>query len=181
MTGAAWCGVLVYAGALFAESYGASSAVAAAVLAVAAAAYLPANLLLRRWVDRHARPLLVALGLAGAAGTAAFGGLREGIWPSAALLAALFFIAGGRTLDGSAFGLAAAGEERLAVMGIPAAALQVGYLLGAAIGGLAVSLGGYELLGWTLSALFVAGVLPHTWALASPQLRPAAAARPALA
>ncbi len=44
---------------------------------------------------------------------------------------------------------------------IRAAAIQFGYLLGAAAGGVALALGGYPAVGAVLAALFLTGALPH--------------------
>jgi predicted MFS family arabinose efflux permease len=52
-------------------------------------------------------------------------------------------------------------EDRVAVMSLRAAANQLGYLLGAAVGGLALTLGGFSALGLTLAALFAAAALIH--------------------
>jgi predicted MFS family arabinose efflux permease len=73
------------------------------------------------------------------------------------LFAACMAAIGGRTIAGSAFGLDAAPDQRVAVMGLRAAAVQFGYLLGAAAGGAALATGGYGLLGATLGVLFLIG------------------------
>ena len=91
---AAWGGTLVFSGALFIESYGASAATVGVVLAAGAAAYFPGSFLVRRNLDDAARPLLIGLALALALGVAAFGTLRPGIVFSAALFAVLVFLAG---------------------------------------------------------------------------------------
>jgi predicted MFS family arabinose efflux permease len=162
----AWAGTLVYAGALFVESYGTSVAVTGLVLGGAAVAYVPGSLLFRRWVERAARPLLVGLALAAAGAAVAFGTARPSLAVSAGLFAVLAFVNGARTIAGSTFGLDAAPDQRLAVMGVRAAATQFGYLGGAALGGLALALGGYPALGWTLAALFALAAAPHVAALA---------------
>jgi predicted MFS family arabinose efflux permease len=46
-------------------------------------------------------------------------------------------------------------------MSMRAAANQLGYLLGAAAGGLALTLGGFPALGVALAALYAAAVLIH--------------------
>jgi predicted MFS family arabinose efflux permease len=46
-------------------------------------------------------------------------------------------------------------ERRLAVMGLRAAALQFGYLVGSAAGGVALAAGGYPALGVLLGSLCV--------------------------
>ena len=61
---AAWVGTLVFVGALFVESYGSSVAATGLILGAGALVYIPGNLLFRRWVDTHPRPLLVGLALA---------------------------------------------------------------------------------------------------------------------
>ncbi|MBA2742168.1 MAG: hypothetical protein H0U46_09180 [Actinobacteria bacterium] len=45
--------------------------------------------------------------------------------------------------------------------GVRTAALQLGYFVGAAIGGIALAAGGYTSLGLAFAVLFVAGALPH--------------------
>jgi len=57
----AWAGTLVFAGALFVESYGASTATAGFLLGLAAVAYLPGNMLARRHVEGSARLLAAEL------------------------------------------------------------------------------------------------------------------------
>jgi predicted MFS family arabinose efflux permease len=46
-------------------------------------------------------------------------------------------------------------------MGIRTSATQLGYLLGAGLGGLALTFGGYGALGLTFAALYVLAVVPH--------------------
>jgi predicted MFS family arabinose efflux permease len=45
--------------------------------------------------------------------------------------------------------------------GVRTAALQFGYFVGAAVGGLALAAGGFTALGLTLAALFVGATIPH--------------------
>jgi predicted MFS family arabinose efflux permease len=168
---AAWGGTLVFSGALFIESYGASAATVGAVLAGGAAAYLPGSFLVRRHLADAAQPLVVGLGLALAVAVAAFGTIRPGVAFSAALFAALVFLAGGRALAGSAIGLDAAPEDKMAVTSIRAAATQFGYLLGAAVAGGALAAGGYAALGLTQAAMFAAAALAPIAIAATSRLR----------
>ena len=101
----AWVGTLIFVGALFVESYGLSVTATGFVLAVGALVYVPGNLLFRRWVDDHPRTLLVGLALSSAIAVAALGALRQNVWWSLAIFSVLSFLAGGRTLAGSARGL----------------------------------------------------------------------------
>ena len=157
----AWAGSLVFIGALFVESYGLSVAATGLVLGAGAVFYVPGNLVFRRLVDEHDRALLVLLALGGAATVVLLFALRRDARISFALFAVLAFIAGGRTLAGSARGLELAPELRLGVTGIRTAALQLGYFGGAAAGGAALAAGGYTALGIALGILFVGATVPH--------------------
>jgi predicted MFS family arabinose efflux permease len=118
-------------------------------------------MLFRRWVDRHDRRLLVLLALSAAATVAVLGAVRPSVWFSLGMFALLSFIAGGRTLAGSARGLGLAPALRLGVTGVRTAALQLGYFVGAGVGGLALAAGGYGAVGLAFSALFVGAAVPH--------------------
>jgi predicted MFS family arabinose efflux permease len=156
-----WAGALVYMGALLVESYDLSIAATGLALGFGALIYVPGNFLFRRWVDRHGRLLLVALALAAAVTVASLGAFRPSVWVSVGLFALLCFIAGGRTLAGSARGLGLAPELRLGVTGVRAAAIQAGYFVGAAVGGIALAAGAYTAVGLAFAALFVGAAIPH--------------------
>lgn len=157
----AWTGMLVYSGALLIESYGLSLRATGALLGIVFIAYFPGTILFRRWVDRLAQRLLVGLALAGAVVAALIGVLRPAAWVSVVLLAAYVFVNSGRTISGSAFGLDAAPDKAVAAMGLRASATQLGYLVGSALGGIALHFGGYPVLGATFAALYVLAVVPH--------------------
>ena len=161
----AWAGTLVFGGALFVESYGVSLTSVGIILAGIAVAYLPGNILFRRWLDGRSRALLVGLALALAGGVLAFGSLRVSVTASFWIFAVLAFLGGGRTIVGSALGLDIAGDQKMTAMSIRTASLQFGYLVGAALGGVALGAGGYSALGIVLAGLFVAGAVPHALAL----------------
>jgi MFS transporter, DHA1 family, inner membrane transport protein len=160
LASSAWVGTLVFSGALFTESYSASTAVTGVVLAGAAAAYVAGNVFFRRVVACRAYTLLVRLSVALALGVALFGIVRPALPVSLAFFAATAFVAGGRTLIGSAVGLDAAPQRRLAVMGARAAAAQLGYFVGSAAAGGALSAGGYPGFGVALGVLFLVSALP---------------------
>ncbi len=156
-----WAGALVYMGALLVESYDLSIAATGLALGFGALVYVPGNFLFRRWVDAHGRLLLVALALSAAVTVALLGAFRPSVWVSVGLFAVLCFIAGGRTLAGSARGLGLAPELRLGVTGVRAAAIQAGYFVGGAVGGAALAIGGYGTLGLAFAGLFVGAAIPH--------------------
>jgi MFS transporter, DHA1 family, inner membrane transport protein len=168
---AAWGGTLVFSGALFLESYETTPGTVGLLLAAGAAAYFPGNFLARRWVARAGRGLLVGLALLLAGGVVVFGAVRPSLAVSGFLFAALVFLAGGRTMAGSAIGLDAAPEHKLAVTSIRAAATQFGYLLGAGAAGAALATGGYPALGATQATLFLAAAVPHVLIAASARTR----------
>lgn len=157
----AWAGTLVYAGAILVESYGSSLTVTGIVLAGAAAAAMAGNFFTRRLLPGGIRRLLIALALAAGVGVVLLGVLRERLWVSIVVLCVLALLGGARTLAGSALGLEAAPDDRLAVMGLRTAANQYGYLVGSAAGGAAIAASGYGALGVVFGAFFLLAAAPH--------------------
>lgn len=104
---------------------------------------------------------VVGLALASAVAVALLGAFRAGTGTSLGLFAWLAFLAGGRTLAGSARGLDLAPVLRLGVTGVRTAALQFGSFVGAAVGGVALAAGGFTALGLAFAALFVLAAIPH--------------------
>ncbi len=159
LANAAWAGTLVYAGALFAESYGTSTKLTGCLLAVAAVAYVAGNLSFRRLIRMEPRRMLALLAVLLAVTDGLFGATRAGLAASTALVASAAFVAGGRTIVASAFALATAPEIRPAVTGLRAATMQFGYFAGSIAGGAALTMGGYNALGATMGALFLAAAI----------------------
>src|SRR5206468_11209842 len=98
LANAAWAGTLVFAGALFAESYGTPTTLTGCLLAVAAVAYVGGNLLGRRLVADEPRRVLVSLAVLLAVTDSLFGAASTAIATSTALFAGAAFVAGGRAL-----------------------------------------------------------------------------------
>lgn len=164
----AWLGLLVYAGALFADTYDSSPAAIGGLLALAAVSFALGNFVFRRLVPAVTATTLVRLALGLALLAALFGGFRPAPELSAALLAAASFLGGGRTLLGNAYGLAHAHEHRVAAMAARAAANQFGAFIGAGAAGAALAAGGYTLFGAVLAAAFLLSTV-----LIRPPRRPA--------
>jgi len=161
LANAAWAAVLTYSGALLIESYAISPPVAALGLGLMATAMLPGTFTARRGAA-HATPArLAALTALQAAAVLALSELRWGFGITLALLAAMAFVNGHRSMTASAVGMGNAPDDRVAAMSMRAAANQLGYLLGAASGGLALAVGGFSALGVTLAALFASAALVH--------------------
>jgi predicted MFS family arabinose efflux permease len=59
-------------------------------------------------------------------------------------------------------------DDKVTVMSLRAAANQFGYLLGAALGGIALAAGGFAAVGTGFSALFILGAALHV----APRLAP---------
>ena len=171
---AGWTGMLVYAGALFIESYATSTALTGVILAGVAVAYLPGSFLIRRALPLGIRLLLVSLALASSVAVTVLGTVRFSLGVSVAVLCVLGLLGGARTFVGSAFGLDAAPDRRLGIMGMRAAATQYGYLVGAAAGAAAIAASGYGGLGVVLGAFLALAAVPHLLPVRRPSPEPAA-------
>jgi predicted MFS family arabinose efflux permease len=161
LANAAWAGVLTYSGSLLIESYSASRGLVSAGLGVAAAAMVPGTFVGRRGVSRATPTVLGALTFAQAGMVTMLGVLRPGAGLSLALLTVMAFLNGWRSMIASGLGMESAPDDKVTVMSMRAAANQFGYLLGAALGGLALAAGGFEMMGMTFSSLFALGALVH--------------------
>jgi MFS transporter, DHA1 family, inner membrane transport protein len=161
LANAAWAGVLTYAGALLIEGYGAPRGTVSAGLALSAAAMVPGTLLGRRSVTSAGFALLGALTLVQGGLVVTLGAVRPGAGVSLGVLTVMAFFNGWRSVIASGLGMDAMPDDKLTVMSIRAAANQFGYLLGAALGGLALAAGGFAALGATFGALFVVGAAVH--------------------
>lgn len=166
-----WAGTLVFVGALLVDAYAISASAVGLVLAAGAAAYVPGNFLARRWANLDLRRVLVGGALISAGLVAVLATIRASLAVSAAAFAALAFVAGARTFAGSALGLRLAPRCRLKSMGFRTAAVQYGYLLGAGVGGVAIAVGGYPMLGLVLGTLFGAAAVPHLVSRRHPRAR----------
>jgi MFS transporter, DHA1 family, inner membrane transport protein len=161
LANAAWAGVLTYSGALLIESYSASRGLVSAGLGMAAAAMVPGTFVGRRGVLLATPEVLGALTFAQAGMVTMLGVLRPGAGLSLALLTVMAFLNGWRSMIASGLGMESAPDDKVTVMSMRAAANQLGYLLGAALGGLALAAGGFGMMGMTFSSLFALGALVH--------------------
>jgi predicted MFS family arabinose efflux permease len=170
LANAAWASVLTYAGALLLGSYDISPAVVALGLGTAAIAMVPGTFTARRHAARATPALLTALTALQGGTVVVLGVVRPAVALTLAVLAAMAFMNGWRSMIASALGMDTAPEDKVAVMSMRAAANQFGYLVGAGAGGLAVALAGFPGLGVTLGAIFLAAALMH-----APGIRPTTA------
>jgi predicted MFS family arabinose efflux permease len=165
LANAAWASVLTYSGALLLVSYDLTPGVVALGLGAMAAAMLPGTFLARRHAARATPALLAALTAIQAGAVVVLGGLRPEPAATLAVLAAMAFVNGWRSMVASALGMDAAPRDRVAVMSMRAAANQFGYLLGAAAGGMALAAAGFAGLGIALGCMFTTAALVHLAAL----------------
>jgi DHA1 family inner membrane transport protein len=163
LANAAWASVLTYVGALLIETYGSAHATVALGLAFAATAMVPGTFLSRRHAGVASTGFLVALTLGQAVGVLILTTVREAAAVTFVMLAAMAFTNGWRSMVASTLGMDSAPDDKVAVMAMRAAANQLGYLLGAGAGGLAIALGGFPALGAALAAMFVLGATAHAW------------------
>ncbi len=150
-----WSGTLVYAGTLFADGYDSPKTAIGLILAGGASAYVCGNLagrLLGAWRPQRQ---LVALALLLSVLVTGFDVVRHDAWTSATLFAVTAFVAGCRTLVGTAVGLAVVPEARLAAMGLRTASVQIGGVVGAGLAGAMLAAGGYAALGLAMGVVFV--------------------------
>ena len=172
---AAWAGTLVYSGALLTERYGMSTTATGVALAAVAVAYLLGNRRAGRTTSGGARRAMLAASLAAAAAVA----LTWAFTPAVAVTLLLFAASGAfvatRTVAGTVVGFSVAGELGREVGTVRAVTTQLGYLLGALVGGAALAVGGFALLGVVFGGLFLASTVPYATACRVPAATPARA------
>ena len=172
---AAWAGTLVYSGALLTEQYGMSTTATGVALAAVAVAYLLGNRWAGHGVSERARRTMLVCSLAAAVAVA----LTWTFTPAVAVTLVLFAASGAfvatRTVAGTVYGFSVAGDLGREVGAIRGVTTQLGYLIGALVGGAAIAIGGFALLGVAMGGLFVASTLPYASVIVSRARR---AARP---
>jgi predicted MFS family arabinose efflux permease len=181
MANAAWAGTLVYAGALFSEVHGTSGPVTGVVLAIGAVAYVAGNLTGRRLARGDEARTLVVLAVAAAVADFVFASADCGILLRALLFSAAGFVVGGRTLVSNAFALSLPPDRRRAATSLRASTMQLGYVVGSALGGAALALQGYPALGGVTAALFLGAAVTLGSAVRDRANRPVARRRRARA
>ncbi|HEX6222559.1 MAG TPA: MFS transporter [Acidimicrobiia bacterium] len=158
---AAWAGTLVYAGAVFIESYSLSVGTTGLVLGAGALFYLPGNALGRRLLDKDIGPVIAGFSVIAAVGVTLFLTTSANAIVAFLLFTVAVFFAAGRTIAGAAMGLQISDGRRLAAMSVRTAAAQFGYLLGAGLGGVLLETWGFAGAGWGFGILFIAGAAVH--------------------
>lgn len=157
----AWAGTLVFSGALFIEVYGASSRMTGLLLSVVALAFLGGNALGGRIHRDCLRPMLARANVAAAASVALTWALTPNPLVTLALFSFAAVVVGARTVVGTAYGFALAGERKLEIGAARAAITHAGYLAGSFVGGAALAAGGHAAIGVAFGLLFLGATAPH--------------------
>lgn len=153
---AAWTALLTFAGAFVVEEAGASESAAGWVLAAAATAYFVAATRSGPLVDRVPRRTLV---VAASVAMAALLPLMLSVGTSTPTVTAVFVVigvvAGVRTPASAGLGLAQLPGQPAVMSAARTATTQLGYLVGAVLGGLLIAGPGYGPLGTALALVML--------------------------
>jgi predicted MFS family arabinose efflux permease len=150
---AAWAALLTFAGAFFIDRLGVRESVTGWLLAAGAAAYFVASTrsgqLARRVTTRH---LVVGSALVMAVLSAVMLGTSRSASMATGLFCLIGLAAGIRTPASAGLGLQQLPGNPGAMMAARTAATQLGYLLGAVVGGGVIAGPGFPMLGLALAA-----------------------------
>jgi DHA1 family inner membrane transport protein len=161
----AWAGTLVFSGALFIETYGASPRLTGIVLATVAGAYLVGNVLGGRMRGACARRALAWSNVGAAVSVSVTWLITPNLLFTVTVFGLAAAIVAARTVIGTTYGFAIGGERTLEVGAARAALTQVGYLVGSLVGGAALAIGGRTAVGVAFGSLFLAAAASYfsTW------------------
>jgi hypothetical protein len=150
---AAWTAELTYAGAFYVQSYGVSEATVGVLLAVGSFAFLATTLRTARLAERFDRRRLIATAalLMGVMLVPVLN-VTPSVWFTLALFCVMALFAGIRSTGSSVLGLAQLPGQAGTMMAGRTASAQLGYMLGAAGGGLVLALADFGTLGFVLFA-----------------------------
>jgi predicted MFS family arabinose efflux permease len=161
LANSAWAGTLVFSGALFTELYGVSTVATGLLLGGLAVAYLAGN----RWGGRskpaRARRTMLGASIAASVAVALTWAFTPGVPVTVVLFSVAAVVVATRTVAGTVYGFAVAGDLGREVGAVRAATTQLGYLVGSLLGGAALAVGGFGLLAVAFGGLFLGATLPY--------------------
>ncbi len=169
-----WAGTLVFSGALFVEVYGVSPRLTGVLLATVALAYLGGNALGGHIHHECLRRALARGNVAAAATVTLTWLIKPHVVVTLVLFSLTAVVVAARTVVGTAYGFALAGERKLEVGAARSAIQHAGYLVGSFVGGAALALGGYSAIGIAFGLMFLAATAPYLSAWAARCPRPGA-------
>jgi predicted MFS family arabinose efflux permease len=151
----------VFSGALFTELYGVSTVATGLLLGGLAVAYLAGN----RWGGRskpaRARRTMLGASIAASVAVALTWAFTPGVPVTVVLFSVAAVVVATRTVAGTVYGFAVAGDLGREVGAVRAATTQLGYLVGSLLGGAALAVGGFGLLAVAFGGLFLGATLPY--------------------
>ena len=156
----AWTAELTYAGAFYIEEYGVSEAAVGVLLAVGSIVFLFTSVntsRLTRGLPR--RPLIVACALGMGFMLVLVLNVAPAVWVTLAFFCVMATFAAMRSTGSSALGLGQLPGRPGSMMGARTASAQMGYMVGAAGGGLVLAVSGFGTLGFVLCAGMAASAL----------------------
>ncbi len=161
----AWTADLTYIGAFYIETYDVSVATTGLLLAVGSLCFLATTLTASRWAEhRQMRPLVTSGALAMGVLVALTLNVTPAVWFTLAVFCVMAVVAGVRTTGSSLLGLDQMPEAPGSMMAARTVSAQLGYMLGAGVGGVVLAISGFGTLGFVIlgvmaiSALLVSGV-----------------------
>ena len=161
----AWTAELTYAGAFYVKSYGVSETAVGVLLSVGSVVFLIVSVNFARFTSGiPRRPLIVVSAVAMGFVLIPVLNLTPSVAFTLGVFCVLALCAGLRSTGASALGLEQLPDRPGSMMGARTAAAQLGYMVGAAAGGLVLALSGFGALGFVLctgmlaSAALIAGV-----------------------
>lgn len=148
---AAWTAELTYAGAFYVQTYGVGEATVGLLLAVGSLAFMATTLRTARLAERFDRRRLIATSalLMGAMLIPVLN-VTPSVWFTLALFCVMALFAGVRSTGSSVLGLAQLPGRAGTMMAGRTASAQLGYMLGAAGGGLVLAVADFGTLGFVL-------------------------------
>ena len=149
----AWTAELTYAGAFYVQNYGVSETSVGLLLAAGSVVFLIASLNTERLTRRFARRrLIVGASLGMAVMLIPVLNVAPSVFVTLGLFFVLAFFAALRSTASSAMGLQQLPGRPGSMMGARTASAQLGYMIGAAGGGLVLALADFATLGFVLFA-----------------------------
>jgi len=173
----AWTAELTYAGAFYVQNYGVSETTVGVLLAAGSVVFLVASLSTERLTRRFPRRrLIVGASLGMGVMLIPMLNVTPSVYVTLAFFFVLAFFASVRSTGSSALGLEQLPGRPGSMMGARTASAQLGYMIGAAGGGLVLALADFGTLGFVLFAgmVFAAFLLSR---VVDPEARRRGAAR----
>ena len=149
----AWTAELTYAGAFYIEEYGTSEATVGVLLAVGSIVFLLTSVNTSRLTRRvPRRPLIAASALGMGFMLIPVLNVAPAVWVTLAFFCVMATFAAVRSTGSSGLGLGQLPGRPGAMMGARTASAQMGYMIGAAGGGLVLAVADFGTLGFVLCA-----------------------------